>query len=122
MVLYIQRNITTVLRNHIARGTSETTEPESTVHYIWEAPGGRKRKGTKNMMSFDETLADQDHAVSGMDDVTVHERLIAVEARLEKIEKSVSEFKELAGKIWGFVEQMKDNPMFAAMLGGLPRK
>jgi hypothetical protein len=74
------------------------------------------------MMSFDETLADQDHAVSGMDDVTVHERLIAVEARLEKIEKSVSEFKELAGKIWGFVEQMKDNPMFAAMLGGLPRK
>jgi hypothetical protein len=72
------------------------------------------------MMPFDETLADQDHAVS--DDVTVHERLIAVEARLENIEKSVSEFKELAGKIWTFVEQMKDNPMLSAMLGGIPKR
>jgi hypothetical protein len=41
--------------------------------------------------------------------------------RLDKIEKDIAEFKELAGKIWTFVEQMKTNPMLAAMLGGLPK-
>lgn len=42
--------------------------------------------------------------------------------RLDSIEKNVAEFKELASKIWGFVEQMKDNPMLSAMLGGIPKR
>lgn len=54
-------------------------------------------------------------------DVSVQQRLDNIDNRLDAIEKDIAEFKELAGKIWGFVEQMKTNPMFAAMLGGLPR-
>lgn len=70
------------------------------------------------MMPFDEKLADQDHAVSEPIDP---EDLYQICQRLDAIEKNIAEFKELAGKIWTFVEQMKTNPMFAAMLGGLPR-
>ena len=49
-------------------------------------------------------------------------RLAMMESQLDQMAHDINEFKILAGKIWGFVEQMKDNPMLSAMLGGLPRK
>jgi hypothetical protein len=52
----------------------------------------------------------------------IAERLDHLEERLRGIEMRQEEFTNLAKKIWGFVEQMKDNPMLSAMLGGLPRK
>jgi hypothetical protein len=79
-------------------------------------------------LPFDEELADQDHAVSPTRDVcsacaeSIDNRLDHLEERLRGIESRQAEFTDLAKKIWGFVEQMKDNPMLAAMLGGLPKK
>jgi len=65
-----------------------------------------------------DSLTELDHDDWTDRDLTNHEVIIN---RLDKIEKDIAEFKELAGKIWTFVEQMKTNPMLAAMLGGLPK-
>lgn len=61
-------------------------------------------------------LAEIDH------DSNTDLRLDEICKRLDAIETNVAEFKELASKIWGFVEQMKDNPMLSAMLGGIPKQ
>lgn len=42
--------------------------------------------------------------------------------RLDHIEKDIRETREVFLKIWSFVESMKDNPMLAAMTGGLGKK
>jgi hypothetical protein len=72
-------------------------------------------------MSDSRELAEIDHDEWTVPDAII-ERLDNIDNRLDKIEKDTAEFKALAAKIWGFVEQMKDNPMLSAMLGGIPKQ
>jgi hypothetical protein len=75
---------------------------------------------TRNNPEITE-LAEIDHDEWSVPDAIV-ERLDHLEERLRGIDRRQEEFTDLARKIWGFVEQMKDNPMLSAMLGGMPRK
>jgi hypothetical protein len=52
---------------------------------------------------------------------TVYEQNRLLAERLSIIEKDIAETKEVFLKIWAFIESMKDNPMLAAMTGGLAK-
>ncbi|MGE3429260.1 MAG: hypothetical protein AB7I44_21135 [Hyphomicrobiaceae bacterium] len=52
---------------------------------------------------------------------TVYEQNRLLAERLSIIEKDIAETKEVFLKIWAFIETMKDNPMLAAMTGGLAK-